>query len=156
MTNVPLPRWKLLENAVAAIERSLTTVENTKVVPNASVPERVGGTLRQVDVYVEIPTGVRTVRVGVEVRDKADPLDLVEVEQLVAKLKKVDVDCGCIVSTSGFTASAKQEAARNGVQIRTIDEVGHPDWWLAPAMVLDLAQVELLHWQVNFHTDGHS
>jgi hypothetical protein len=86
------PKWRLLENVVTAIERSLNTVVGTKVIPNASVPERISGVLRQVDVYVEIPTGPRHLRIGVEVRDESAPLDIVDVEQLVGKLNKLDVD----------------------------------------------------------------
>ena len=108
------PKWKVLENIVAAIERSLNSVPGTRVIPNASVPERISVVPRQVDVYVEIPTGPRMLRIGVEVRDKSVPSDLPEVEQLIAKLKKLDLDFGCIVSRAGFTKTAKEEAKRNG------------------------------------------
>jgi len=147
------PKWKIVENTVAAIERSLNLVSGTKVIPNASVPERVSDVLRQVDVYLEIPTGPRMLRIGVEVRDKAVPLDLPEVEQLIAKLKKLDLDFGCIVSRAGFTNTASEEANRNGIELRTIAEVEEPDWWRASEMKLDLRQIELVHLQVNFQPE---
>ncbi len=147
------PRWKMVENVVAAIERSLNGVSGAKVIANASVQERISAIARQVDVCVEIPTGPRVLRVGLEVRDKAAALDLPEVEQLIAKLKKLDIDYGGIVSRTGFTASAKAEANRNGIELRTIAEVENPDWWLVSTMSLSLRQVELLHFQVNFQTE---
>jgi Restriction endonuclease len=151
-TSMP-PKWKLVENVVTAIERSLNTVAGTNVIPNASVPERISGLPRQVDVYVEIPTGPRILRIGVEVRDKTSPLDLPEVEQLVAKIQKLDLDYGCIVSRAGYTASAKEEAERNGIELRTVTDIDNPNWWLASAMMLELRQVELVRWQVNFRTE---
>lgn len=147
------PKWKVAQNVVAAIERSLNGVQGAKVIANASVQERVSAIARQVDVYVEIPTGPRVLRVGVEVRDKGAALDLPEVEQLIAKLKKLDVDYGCIVSRAGFTANAKAEANRNGIELRTIAEVENPDWWLVSTISLSLRQVELLHFQVNFQPE---
>lgn len=45
----PQPRWKFIENVVAAIEGALAKVDGTKVTRNASVPETVSGELRQVD-----------------------------------------------------------------------------------------------------------
>lgn len=147
------PKWKVTENVVAAIERSLNIVQGARVIHNASVPERISGAARQVDVYVVIPTGPRELRVGVEVRDKSCPVDLPEVEQLIAKLKKLDIDYGCIVSAAGFTASAKGEAERNGIEIRTVAEVGNPDWWHPSTMPIHHQQVELLHLQVNFQPE---
>jgi hypothetical protein len=153
MRRVDHPKWKIVENVVAAIERSLNGVPDAKVIANASIQERATGTPRQVDVYVEIPTGPRLLRIGVEVRDKATPLDLPEVEQLIAKLKKLDVDYGRIVSRVGFSATAKQEADRNGIELRTIEEVENLDWWRASTMLLSLRQVELLHFQMNFRSE---
>ena len=72
--NSSAPNWKIVENVVTAIEHSLNSVTETKVVPNASVLERVSGVARQIDVYVEIPTGPRILRIGIEVRDKSTPL----------------------------------------------------------------------------------
>jgi len=138
---------------VASIERSLNSVPGTKVTGNASVPERVTGQPRQVDVFVEIPTGRRLLRVGIEVRDKSAPLDLPEVEQLVAKLSKLDLDYGCIVASSGFTASAEREAARNGIEVRTLQEIEKPDWWRAEHIHLQHRRIELLESRINFRTE---
>lgn len=148
--SVDPPKWKMVENVVAAIERSLNQVPGTKVIPNASVLERVSSVPRQVDVYLEIPTGPRTLRIGVEVRDEAATADLPEIEQLITKLKKLDLDYGCIVSSAGFTRTATDEAKRNGIELRTVAQIESPNWWLQTAMALYLRQVELLHLQVNF------
>ena len=142
-----------MENVVRAIERSLNRVEGAKVIPNASIRERISGVGRQVDVYVEIPTGTRILRVGVEVRDEVVPVDLPEIEQLITKLKKLDVDYGCVVSRAGFTATATAEADRHGVETRTIAEVENPDWWLATSILLNHRRVELVHFRINFRPE---
>ena len=127
-------KWQVLEGVVAAIERSLNAVRGTRVIPNAAVPMRGRSATRQVDVLVEIPTGRRTLRIGVEVRCFATPLDVTHVEQLGAKLSKLDLDRGCVVSASGFTEEARSEALRCNLETRTVAEVGLPDWWLATSM----------------------
>lgn len=144
------PKWKVVENVVTAIERSLNTVEGAKVIPNASIRERVSNIARQVDAYVEIPTGPRVLRVGVEVRDESVAVDLPEIEQLITKLKKLDVDYGCVVSRAGFTSTAQAEADRNGIETRTIAQVENPEWWLPTSITIRHNQVELVHVQINF------
>jgi hypothetical protein len=147
------PKWKVVENVVTAIERSVNTVEGAKVIPNASIRERVSGIARQVDAYVEIPTGPRVLRVGVEVRDESVAVDLPEIEQLIAKLKKLDIDYGCVVSRAGFTTSAQAEADRHGVETRTVTQVENPDWWLPTSITVHHTQVELVHFQINFRPE---
>jgi restriction endonuclease len=153
MNSSDTPKWKTVENVIAAIEGSVNTVPGAKVIPNASIRERISGVARQVDVYVEIPTGPRILRVGVEVRDESVPVDLPEVEQLITKLKKLDLDYGCVVSRAGFTATAAAEADRNGIETRTIAQIENPDWWLASSILLNHRQVELIHFQLNFRTE---
>jgi hypothetical protein len=125
------PRWKLLERVAAAIERSVATVDGTVVTPNAKVPERVTGKLRQVDVLVEIPASGRRLRIAMEVRDFATPLSVPQVEGLIAKLAKLDVDKGAIVASSGFAESALAAVVAAGVDALTIQSVELPFWWEA-------------------------
>ena len=153
MNSEDTPKWKLVENVVTAIERSLNTVQGAKVIPNASIHERVSNVARQVDAYVEIPTGPRILRVALEVRDESAAVDLPEIEQLITKLKKLDIDYGCIVSRAGFTTTAQAEADRNGIETRTLAEVENPEWWLPTSITIHHNQVELVHFQINFRQE---
>jgi hypothetical protein len=139
-------KWQVLEGVVTAIERSLNTISGASVVPNAAVPVRGSNKTRQVDVLVVIPTGSRTMRIGVEVKDECAPLDVTKVEQLAAKFAKLELDRGCVVAKSGFTAEAHEEAVRCGVELRTIAEVGVLDWWLPTSIPLVWRRVELIAW----------
>lgn len=115
---------------MSAIERSLNNIEGAKIIHNADIPERTSRTLRQVDVLVEFPQGSRIIRIGIEVKNEKDPLDLPEIEQLCAKLKKIDVDYRCVVSTSGFTKTAQEEACNEGVELRILSQIEKPYWWV--------------------------
>lgn len=118
----------------AAIERSVATVDGTVVTPNAKVPERVTGKLRQVDVLVEIPVSGRQLRIAMEVRDFARPLSIPQVEGLIAKLTKLDVDKGAIVARSGFAESALAAVVAAGIDALTIKSVELPFWWEATSL----------------------
>lgn len=115
-----LPRWALIENAVAAIQRALALAGEWTVTQNAMVLERVSSRRRQVDVFLECPSGATVFRVGIDVKDESAPLDIETVEQLCAKGKKLAIDRYVIVSTSGFTAPARVEAQRQGVETAAI------------------------------------
>lgn len=143
-------KWQVLEGVVAAIEHALATVPGTRVIPNARVPSRGSSKNRQVDVVVEIPTGPRLLRVGIEVRDKGHPLDVTQVEQLGAKLSNLELDRRCVVARSGFTRDAEEESSRWGLELRTITEIGVPDWWLSSDLVMDSQQIELLSWKFGY------
>lgn len=150
---MPAKKWQLLEGVVAAIERSLSAVPGTKVIPNAAVPVRGSRKTRQVDVLVEIPTGPRRIRVGVEVRNKRAPLDVTQVEQLAAKLSKLDLDRGCVVASSGFTTEGRQEAVRYGIELRTVAEIAAPNWWLPTSFQFRRRRVECFYWRLNYPPD---
>jgi hypothetical protein len=142
----------MVEGVVAAIESSLVTVPGTSVTPNAAVRIRGRSGTRQVDVVIKIPTGDREMRIGVEVKDHAVPLDVEDIEQLGAKLAKLELDRGCVVAAA-FTAEAKLEAVRCGLELRPLAEVGTPEWWLAPAMEMIHQEIETLGIELVYGTE---
>ncbi len=145
-----IKKWQLLEGVVAAIERSLAIIPGTRVIPNAKVPIHGTLKLRQVDVVVEIPVASRTLRIGLEVRDFGHPLDVTNIEQLGAKLQKLQVDRRCIIASRGFTSEAREESARWGLELLTIESIDLPDWWLATTFSLTSRTVELLAWRLDY------
>jgi hypothetical protein len=101
---------------------------------------------------VEVPVGDRRLRIGVEVKDHTAPLDVEDVEQLGSKLDKLDLDKGCIVAAA-FTAEARLEAERCGLELRQFQEVGAPEWWLAPAMETVHDEIETLSIELVYSTE---
>jgi hypothetical protein len=80
------------------------------------VPRRDGTKKRrQVDVFVQCPSGPRTFAIGIDVKDTKSPLDIEDMEQLWAKASTLTVDRYVVVSTGGFTSQAREEAERHGV-----------------------------------------
>ena len=142
-------RWQVLEGVVAAIENSLNAVPGTSVVPNAMVRVRGSDQTRQVDVLVKIPTGPRKIRIGIEVRDKNVALDVTQIEQLAAKLAKLELDRGCIFAAS-YTKEAKAEAVRCGIELRTISEIENPDWWRPTLMSFTHELIELYDYTLAY------
>jgi hypothetical protein len=136
------------------MERSVVGIPGAVVTANVSIREVITGTPRQVDVLVEVPTGNRVLRVGVEVRDRNSPMDLPGVEQLVEKLGKLELDRGCIVSRSGFTADAAEAARMKGIETRTIAEIERPDWWQVPNFSWHTRRLELLSARLDFADSG--
>ena len=140
-------KWQVVENVVAAIEKVRTKVPGMRLIQKAQVCEkRHGDSTREVDVLIEIPTGDRTLRVGVEVKHEARPIDVVTMEGLSSKKDKLSIDRLCVVSASGFTARAEREAQENGIELATLEEFETSDWWLAaPQQEVHRNQVELIH-----------
>src|SRR5262245_42198349 len=99
-------RWRVVENVVAAIQRAIVG-EGWRVIQNAHVKKRGSRRRRQVDVLIEGSCGTR---IGMDVKAERRPLDIEVVEQLCCKLRKLELDRSVIVSTSGFTQAAVEEA----------------------------------------------
>ncbi len=77
-------------------------------------------------------------------------MDLPDVEQLVEKLGKLNLDRRCIVSRSGFTADAAVAARMKGIETRAIAEIERPDWWQVPDFRWHTRSLELLSARVDF------
>lgn len=70
--------------------------------------------------FVERPDGARF---GIDVKAERRPLDIEAVEQLCCKLRKLELDERVIVSTSGYTGQALEEARKEGVLALRLDEL---------------------------------
>jgi len=141
----------MVEIVAAAVERSLGAVPGTRVTSNVKVRERGTKRLRQLDVLVEVPTKRRMLRVGIEVRDRKTPVDIKVVEGLIAKLLKLEIDKGCIVSRAGFSESAAEAAAAAGIEARTMAEIAHPDWWRIVNFEVHRIRLELVSTSLDFN-----
>jgi hypothetical protein len=87
------------------------------------------GELREVDVVVELPGGPRSVRVGIEVCDRARPADSPWVEGIAKKHERLPIDRTVVVSRRGLSKSAKKKAAACKVEVVTFAEALTDDHW---------------------------
>lgn len=113
-------RWRIAENVVAAVQRSIGASEGWRVTQNVAVKKRGAETRRQVDVLVEHASGRR---IGIDIKAERRPLDIEVVEQLCSKLRKLELDECVIVSASGFTKPALDEAVGAGVLTVSVNEL---------------------------------
>ncbi len=109
------PEWKLLEHLVAEIQRQLA--------PDASVQHNVSlygvdsETQRQIDVLVEQRIGQYSMRIVVDCKDYAKPVDVKGVEEFFGLVRDVRVQKGALVCPKGFTPAAKKLAQKLQVEI---------------------------------------
>lgn len=62
----------------------------------------------------------------------------------------LDVDRRCVVAASGFTKRARKDAERYGVELRTVSEIGLPNWWCAEQIEGQTDQVEIIDVRLNY------
>jgi len=114
------PRWRVVENVVAAIQQVIGHDAGWTVTQNAAVAQRDSSRRRQVDVYLECPSGPEAFRVAIDVKSSGRALDLEEIEQLCAKAGKLQVDRYVIVSVKGYTEAAEEHMRLQGITGMTL------------------------------------
>lgn len=98
------------ERLVELIERSIQGPGAT-IRRNVKVPELATGSLRQVDVWITIPSGHAESTIAAEAKDYSLPLNITIMEQTIAKHEKLGTGLLVIYCRSGFSEQAL-EAAR--------------------------------------------
>jgi hypothetical protein len=103
----------------------------------AHLPGKNSGRSREVDVAVRGRIGSHRVLVIVECRDRAGAQDVRWIEELVGKRSDVGANVAVAVSSSGFTTAARNMAAANWIQLRTVEQVSDADVlsWLRIATI---------------------
>lgn len=95
-------------------------------------------------------------RPGREVRDHGRPLDVEDIEGVIGKLEKLDVDRRRIVGRSGLTphALAAAEAAR--LEVGSLAEVARPDWWEPESFVYVNKVFDVVSMQLGFRPEDEA
>lgn len=131
--DVSTPRWQVVENVVAAIERILGNTPGFTVTQKVQMPRLSNPSdTRDIDVLVEVPSGHRTLRVAIEVKHKHRPLSIDQLGSIADLKNDVAADRFCVVSTSGFSRAARVKAAENNIDLSTLEEFTHSDFWAYP------------------------
>lgn len=152
MTNPTTPKWQMVENVVAAIERVRASVPGIEVIQKAQVPKAAfPEETRDVDVLVTIPVQGRIFLLGIEVKNEGRPIAEDEFGTLLDIKNELQLDRYCVVSTSGFTETARAKAARNGIELSTLNSTDGSAFFAAPPGELVMQRrVEL----VTINVDG--
>ena len=143
-------RGKKLETLVAWIEKALA--ETAEVVPNAKLPDKETGRLRQVDVAVFLKDSHHRLLFMIEVRDHTRPVGSSYIEETYGKATSIGAANVVIVSSSGFTRPAQQKANKRGIRLLTYQQAISGDWakW-APIRFFTVykQQIDVPHMKVN-------
>ena len=139
---------KSLERLVTALEQATTSREDIKVECGVRVANRVTGQLREHDVLLTITAGQHVVLTALECRDRSRPVGVPDVEAFHAKCDRT-VDKGVIVSASGFTDTALNEARSRGIACLTLDDAEQFDWLQMGALKVRTAKPTSSHLQIN-------
>jgi hypothetical protein len=94
---------------------------NSKITHDVKLTGKRSNTQRQIDVLIEEIICGYNIRIVIECKDWAVPLDVADVEQFVAKLDDIGVHKGVMVAKSGYTKSAKMlSKSYNNLQLHVL------------------------------------
>jgi hypothetical protein len=135
--------WQLIEVAVHVLE--LQHAAGSTVIYDATLPDLITGTPRQIDVLVETRQSGRLLRRMVEVRDRGRPVSVEFLDQVQTKQQRVGAHRATIVSTRGFSRSS---VSRLRADAHTIDGTelradAWPDWWKPRVVPIEGRRYEL-------------
>jgi Restriction endonuclease len=117
-----------LELLVAKIQQQLAPT--SEVIHNARLEGRLSGTSRQIDVLLRDRIGQFEMKIVIEAKDHARPVDVKGVEEFAGLVADVGAHRGVLVSPNGFTEAAKTRA--KGFQIDVYSPVDtDPHKWQA-------------------------
>ena len=86
------------------------------------------GTAREIDIAIEIPTGLRVIRVALECRDRKRPASVQWIDEMSGKYAHLPMDRIVAVSSSGFTRAAREKGKTLNIDLLTPEEVPGFDW----------------------------
>lgn len=103
---------------------------------NATVPGRFSQVLRQIDILIEAQVLDAPIRVIVDAKKRAAPIDVNDVESFVSMMADVGAHRGIMISSSGYTKAATARAHNEVNQdieldVFTLDELKHLQGHLA-------------------------
>ena len=90
--------------------------------------DRITGTLREVDIYIEGKVGGQSVAVSVECRDHARRVDISWVEAMKAKHERLATNLLILASRIGFTQEATDVARTYGIVTVALHDVSTTDF----------------------------
>ena len=123
---------KELEQLVAAIQQQLAP---TAVVEHdVKLMGKITEVQRQIDVLVRQPIGQYEMRIALECKDHAKPVDVKGVEEFHGLLDDVGVEKGAMVCPAGFSSTAKKRAKMLGIDLyKPVDTEPHK--WTAKVKI---------------------
>ena len=121
-----IPDWKALEQLVAMIQKQLSP--DAVVQHNVMLDGIQSETKRQVDVLVEQSIGQYKMRIVIDCKDYANPVDVKGVEEFHGLVQDVCAHQGALVCPAGFTKSALRRAQKLQIALYRPVSTGDHKW----------------------------
>jgi hypothetical protein len=132
------PQWKKFENLAADIQRQLSP--DARVQTNVKMIGKRSGTERQIDILVEQEVGPYSIRIVIDCKDYKEPVDVKDIEMFMGLAEDVSANKGAIITTTGFTSTAKKRAKDAGIDTYRLVDTSQKKWNMylsLPAVVYD-------------------
>lgn len=124
--------WQEYQEAVAEFYDQIDDFGH--VSRNVMVPDKITGHPRQIDVLIEIEAKGHSLKLVVDAKFHANPLDVRDVESVLALAEAVGANKAIIVAANGWTEPAKKKADHCGcdLELLSVEEALNlivPDKW---------------------------
>lgn len=133
--------WQEYQEAVALLYEQAEGFGH--VSRNVLVPDKVTGQPRQVDVLIEIEAKGHSLKLMVDAKFHSVPIDVREVEAVLALADAVGANKAVIVAANGWTDPAKTKAEHAGCDLellsveQALDLIVPEKWKMCPACAAD-------------------
>ncbi len=136
--------WREFELMVAHIESQLSPKGAIIKSPD-KIPDKISGSLREVDASIRYTVGSTPILITVECRNREKVQDDIWIEQLSKKKEKIGASATIAISKNGFTNPAKKTAKHFNIELRTLKEIDNSNSldWLNNIEL----NVEMLFWK---------
>lgn len=125
-------KWQEYQDAVGELYAQMEQIGEIK--KNITIPDKVTGQPRQIDVWWEINGKGHKLGILIDAKMRAAPLDVKDIEEVLALSNAVGANLSIIVTTSGWTEPAAKRAEFQGMDLRLLSiekalEVVVADFW---------------------------
>jgi hypothetical protein len=126
------PEWKQLEILIAKIQQELAP--SATVSHNVKLLGRHSKTHRQIDVLVQQRIGQYEMRIIIDCKDHASPIDVNGVGEFLAVINDVGAQKGAMVCPRGFTEAAKNFAKTSQIDLYSPIDTDPHKWQVKPTV----------------------
>ena len=112
-------KWQEYQEAVGRIYEEMNEFGIVK--KNITIPDKVTGQPRQIDVWWEMHIGTHIFKILIDAKKRKNKIDVKDVEEIVALAKAVNADKAIIVTNGEWTAPAEIYSKFEGLDLRIFD-----------------------------------
>ncbi len=120
------PKWKKFEKTVYKIQKEL--VQDAEVKLNDSIKGKTSKIKRQVDISIKRNIGQFGLMIVIDCKDYRRPVDVKEVDGFATVVNDICAHKGALVSSSGFTKGAIEQAKSYGIDTFRLVDTNSVDW----------------------------